>query len=117
MNTEMVVLPAFCGMISFVIWAVVNAWQRRDRFRFVSEFNSRLLDRLVIHPHRTLHRRITKLRGQNGTNGYKPGALACRWERMWDAIDARIGPYLAINVAVAFRKLAPGADPAAFVSK
>jgi hypothetical protein len=46
MNTEMVVLPAFCGMISFVIWAVVNAWQRRDRFRFVSEFNNRLLDRL-----------------------------------------------------------------------
>ena len=46
MNTEMVVLPAFLGTISFVIWAVMNAWQRRARFRFVSEFSSRLLDRL-----------------------------------------------------------------------
>lgn len=46
MNTEMVVLPAFFGMISFVIWAVVNSAQRRNQFRFMSEFNSRLLDRL-----------------------------------------------------------------------
>ena len=69
--------------------------------------HGRLVDRLVIHPHRALHRRTAKLRGENGANGYKPGALARRWEGMWDAIDARIGPYLAINVAVAFRKLAP----------
>ena len=46
MNTEMVVLPAFFGMISFVIWAVMNGWQRRNQFRLMSEFNSRLLDRL-----------------------------------------------------------------------
>jgi SAM-dependent methyltransferase len=66
--------------------------------------HGRLLDRLLIHPHRALHRRISKLRGQNGANGYQTGPLARRWERMWDAIDARLGPYLAINVAVAFRK-------------
>ena len=28
------------------------------------------------------------------------------WEALWDSVDARLGPYLAINVAVAFRKLA-----------
>ncbi len=46
MSPELVVIPAFLGTISFVIWTVANAWQRRDRFRVVSEFNSRLLDRL-----------------------------------------------------------------------
>ena len=66
--------------------------------------HGRLVDRLLIHPHRALHRKIAKLRGGNATNGYKPGAFARRWEGMWDAIDARLGPYFAINVAVAFRK-------------
>jgi SAM-dependent methyltransferase len=67
--------------------------------------HGRLMDRLVIHPHRMLHRRLMKWRGQSGTNGYKPGWLAQRWEAMWDAIDARLGPHLAINVAITFRKL------------
>jgi SAM-dependent methyltransferase len=66
--------------------------------------HGRILDRLVIHPHRAVYRRLAKWRGKNGTNGYRPGSLARRWEGMWDAIDARIGPYLAINVAIAFRK-------------
>jgi SAM-dependent methyltransferase len=66
--------------------------------------HGRVVDRLVIHPHRVVHRRLAKWRGKNGTNGYQPGWLARRWEGMWDAIDERLGPYMAINVAVAFRK-------------
>lgn len=75
--------------------------------------HGRIVDRLVIHPHRVLHRRLAKWRGRSGTNGCKPGTLARRWEAMWDSIDTRLGPYLAINVAVAFRKplQASPADP------
>lgn len=74
--------------------------------------HGRLVDRLMIHPHRVLHRRLAKWRGRNGANGYKPGWLARRWEAMWDAMDSWLGPYLAINVAVAFRKplQAPSSD-------
>ena len=80
--------------------------------------HGRLVDRLLMHPHRMLHRRLAKWRrgngrnGVNGMNGYKPGMIARRWENMWDAIDARLGPYLAINVAIAFRKPLPSAPPA-----
>jgi SAM-dependent methyltransferase len=70
--------------------------------------HGRLLDRLVIHPHRTVR---NKLRARHGGNGhcaargrYTPGPLARAWEDGWDWVDSQFGPYLAINVAVAFRK-------------
>jgi len=70
--------------------------------------HGKFVDRLLIHPHRSL-RRLWARRNGNGNghaaqNGYRPGAAARQWENLWDAIDARWGPYLAINVAVAFRK-------------
>jgi hypothetical protein len=46
MNTEMIVLPVFFGMLGFVIWVVVNGWQRRQQLKLMTDFNSRLLDRL-----------------------------------------------------------------------
>lgn len=69
----------------------------------VGHQHGRILDRLVIHPHRTLHNKLTRWRGMPA-NGYQPGALARAWESLWDWVDARLGPYAAINVAVAFRK-------------
>ena len=36
----------FFGMISFVIWVVVNGWQRRQHVKLVTEFNNRVLERL-----------------------------------------------------------------------
>jgi hypothetical protein len=35
----------FFGMISFVIWVVVNGWQRRQHVKLVTEFNNRVLER------------------------------------------------------------------------
>jgi len=33
-------------MISFVVWVVANAWQRRQRTRLIVELNNRVLERL-----------------------------------------------------------------------
>ena len=98
----------------------LRAWAPQyglEAFGAVGYQHGRIMDRLVIHPHRALRRRLAKLRGANGTNSHTPGALARRWEGMWDAIDARIGPYFAINVAVAFRKPAPQSLKAAPVQQ
>ena len=46
MNTEMIVLPVFFGMLGFVIWVVVNGWQRRQQMKLMTDLNTRLLDRL-----------------------------------------------------------------------
>ncbi len=69
--------------------------------------HGRLMDRLLVHPHRTLHKLLTPRNGKaaSAANGYQPGPLALNWEALWDGIDARLGPYVAINVAVAFQKI------------
>jgi hypothetical protein len=46
MNTDWVFFPCFFGMISFVIYVVVNGWQRRQHMKLVMEFNNRVLERL-----------------------------------------------------------------------
>jgi hypothetical protein len=46
MRPEMIVLPAFFLMIAFCISVLVSAWQRRLRFRLMSEVNNKLLDRI-----------------------------------------------------------------------
>jgi len=66
--------------------------------------HGKFVDRLLMHPHRTMHRLLARGNGNAAGNGYRPGALARQWESMWDGVDARIGPYLAINVVVAFRR-------------
>jgi len=63
-----------------------------------------ILDRLLVHPHRTFRRLMARAQGHTWPNGYRPGPLARAWETLWDGVDARLGPYLAINVAIAFRK-------------
>jgi hypothetical protein len=46
MTTEMIVVPVFFGMLGFVVWVVVNGWQRRQQVKLMTDFNSRLFDRL-----------------------------------------------------------------------
>lgn len=46
MKSDFVFFPAFFGMISFVIWVVVNGWQRRQQLRLTTEFTTKVLDRL-----------------------------------------------------------------------
>jgi hypothetical protein len=46
MQPEIIILPAFSFTIGYIVWVTVNAWQRRQRLKLVTEFNSRLLDRL-----------------------------------------------------------------------
>jgi SAM-dependent methyltransferase len=66
--------------------------------------HGKFVDRLLVHPHRSLRRLLARRNGHASPNGYQPGPLARRWEAMWDTVDSRLGPYLAINIAVAFRK-------------
>jgi hypothetical protein len=43
---EIIIVPALFIMIGFIIWVVVNGWQRRLRLKLTTEFNSKLLDRI-----------------------------------------------------------------------
>jgi hypothetical protein len=43
---EVIIIPSFFFMIGYVVWVSVTAWQRRQRLRFITEFHSRLLDRI-----------------------------------------------------------------------
>jgi hypothetical protein len=45
-NPEIVILPAFFATVGYVVWVTLDSWQRRQRQRLVSDFNTRLLDRL-----------------------------------------------------------------------
>ncbi len=71
----------------------------------VGHQHGRVLDRLVIHPHRMIHNKLSRRRGDGrSAHPYQPGILARAWEGLWDRIDSNAGPYLAINVAIAYRK-------------
>ena len=71
----------------------------------VGHQHGRILDRLVIHPHRMVRNKLAKYtRKANGNGTYLPGPLAQAWEGLWDRIDSKIGAHLAINIAVAYRK-------------
>jgi hypothetical protein len=43
---EIIIVPALFIMVGFIIWVVVNGWQRRLRLKLTTEFNSKLLDRI-----------------------------------------------------------------------
>lgn len=45
-HTEVIIVPSLFFLIGYIVWVTVNAWQRRQRLRMVTEFNSKLLDRL-----------------------------------------------------------------------
>jgi len=45
-SPDIIIVPALWVMIAFIIWVVVNGWQRRLRLKLTTEFNSKLLDRI-----------------------------------------------------------------------
>ncbi len=81
-------------------WGAPLGLEPRDA---VGHQHGRILDRALVHPHRFVHRKLHRSNG-SGNGAYRPGPLARAWEGGWDWIDSAVGPYLAINVAVAFRK-------------
>jgi hypothetical protein len=46
MQSEIIIVPALFITIGFVVWVAITGWQRRQRLRLITDFNSRLLDRL-----------------------------------------------------------------------
>ena len=44
--TDVVFFLSFFGMISWVVWVVLNGWQRRQHVKLVTDFNNRVLERL-----------------------------------------------------------------------
>jgi SAM-dependent methyltransferase len=70
----------------------------------VGHQHGRIVDRLLIHPHRTVRNKLAQRNGHRVAAAYRPGALARAWETAWDWVDTVVGPYTAINVAVAYRK-------------
>src|SRR5947209_3701352 len=42
---EVIIVPVIFGTIAYVVWVMVNGWQRRFQMKLATDFNSRLLDR------------------------------------------------------------------------
>jgi hypothetical protein len=43
---EVVIVPVIFGTIAYIVWVMVNGWQRRFQVKLATDFNSRLLDRI-----------------------------------------------------------------------
>jgi hypothetical protein len=43
---EIIIVPALFFMIGYIVWVLTNAWHRSRRLKMVTDFNSKLLDRL-----------------------------------------------------------------------
>jgi len=85
----------------------LRGWAARFGLQVVSAVghqHGRILDRLVMHPHRMVRNKLAAARNRAQGEPYQPGSMARAWEGLWDRVDAMLGPYLAINVAVAYRK-------------
>jgi len=85
----------------------LQSWAARfdlEVLNAVGHQHGRILDRLIIHPHRMLHNKLAQHQGRAAKPHYQPGMIARAWESLWDGVDALLGPYLAINVAVAYQK-------------
>jgi hypothetical protein len=46
MGSEIIIVPFIFSTIGFVVWMLVNGWQRRQQIRVMTDFNSRLLERM-----------------------------------------------------------------------
>src|SRR5262249_36760043 len=40
------IAPSVCGMVAFIVWALVNGWQRHQQIKRLTDFNTRLVDRI-----------------------------------------------------------------------
>ena len=46
MNSEIIIVPSLFFMIGFIVYIVVDGYRRRQQVRVLTEFHSKLLDRL-----------------------------------------------------------------------
>lgn len=46
MGDDVIIVPFMFSTIGFIVWVVVNGWQRRQQIKQLTEFNSRLLERI-----------------------------------------------------------------------
>jgi hypothetical protein len=46
MADDIIIVPFIFSTIGFIVWVVVNGWQRRQQIKQLTDFNSRLLDRI-----------------------------------------------------------------------
>lgn len=46
MGSEIVIVPVVFATIGFVVWIMVVGWQRRQQIRVMTDFNTRLLERM-----------------------------------------------------------------------
>lgn len=45
-HSEVIIVPSLFFMIGFIVWITISGWQRRQRMKLVTDFHTRLLDRL-----------------------------------------------------------------------
>jgi len=50
MGSEIIIVPFIFSTIGFVVWVAFNAWQRRQQVRSLTDFNTRLLERMQEPP-------------------------------------------------------------------
>ena len=46
MDPTIIILPEFFGLIGFLLWIALTAWERRRRLQLMSDFQVRLIDRM-----------------------------------------------------------------------
>ena len=46
MQTEIIIVPFIFGTLGFIVWVLVNGWQRRQQVKALTDFNTRLLERI-----------------------------------------------------------------------
>lgn len=46
MGSEIIIVPFIFSTIGFIVWVAVNGWQRRQQVKLLTDFNSRLLERI-----------------------------------------------------------------------
>ena len=46
MDPTIIILPELFGLIGFLLWIALTAWERRRRLQLMSDFHMRLFDRL-----------------------------------------------------------------------
>jgi hypothetical protein len=45
-QSEIIIAPFFFAVMGFIIWVVVNSWQRHQQLKLMAEFNGRLIERM-----------------------------------------------------------------------
>jgi hypothetical protein len=47
---EVIIVPVIFGTIAYIVWVMVNGWQRRFQVKLATDFNSRTVERACTRP-------------------------------------------------------------------